>query len=159
MSTDEVLHWTTSKQTHAHILRRKRWVVPPNTVTTNPKATYGSRRRGLAEVARRCDVPRLAWRRRSRCATASLLIWMTPTTVTGHEVRVFQPRLREPLKSEECPASCRDVFSKLEWGPSPRGGEGHVQILEVQERGGMNKRSARCPPVLSNQNQVTLDFI
>lgn len=140
--------------------------LPSEGVTMKPGAAHGSKSRRFAAIARRrCDFPRMVRRRSFWCPlTAVLMMWMTTTTVTGDEVKVFQPRLREPLRSEECPASCRDVFSKLEWGPSPRGGGAYVQKLEVQERGGMCVGSAGCLllPCISHQNSPNkspIDFI
>lgn len=127
--------------------------------TMRQEAAYGSRRRRFAAVARPNGCSRMAWRWRSLCATAGLLTWVMPTTVTGDDIRVFQPSVQDPLRSEECPASCRDVFSKLEWGPSPRGGEGYVQKLEVQERGGACFGSAVRPPVTKRKEENTKSLV
>ncbi len=48
-------------------------------------------------------------------------------------LQTFQPGQTQPLRFEDCPASCGDVFDKL---------EGVVQRVVVQERG-----EVRSPPI------------
>lgn len=59
------------------------------------------------------------------------------TTANGSNTvnNIFRPPSLQPVERKDCPASCEEVFRKLEWGPDCA--MGLCQRVDVQERGGV----------------------